>query len=161
MNNYRWSKIAQHLPGRTDNEIKNYWRTRVQKQARHLKIDSNSNKFLEAFRSHWMPRLLEKIAQDSSSIQPQNLAPPSSQLPVTNSGNTSKFPEVSQINFTQEKSIEDDRFYHVDMPRYHMQEMDMDVSMPDLHVADSDWFGQDFWNSDELWDFRKLGGVGV
>ncbi|KAF0896412.1 hypothetical protein E2562_024287 [Oryza meyeriana var. granulata] len=31
----RWSRIAQHLPGRTDNEIKNYWRTRVQK---HRKI---------------------------------------------------------------------------------------------------------------------------
>ncbi|CAO2204133.1 unnamed protein product [Urochloa humidicola] len=29
----RWSKIATHLPGRTDNEVKNYWRTRIQRKA--------------------------------------------------------------------------------------------------------------------------------
>nr|CAB3477723.1 unnamed protein product [Digitaria exilis] len=28
----KWSKIATHLPGRTDNEIKNYWRTRIQRK---------------------------------------------------------------------------------------------------------------------------------
>ena len=28
----RWSKISKRLPGRTDNEIKNYWRTRIQKK---------------------------------------------------------------------------------------------------------------------------------
>ncbi|GMJ06605.1 myb domain protein 116 [Hibiscus trionum] len=57
----RWSKIAQHLPGRTDNEIKNYWRTRVQKQARHLKIDANSVAFQNVVRCYWMPSLLQKM----------------------------------------------------------------------------------------------------
>ncbi|KAL4605579.1 hypothetical protein ACB092_09G039500 [Castanea dentata] len=33
----KWSRIARRLPGRTDNEIKNYWRTHLRKkaQARH------------------------------------------------------------------------------------------------------------------------------
>ncbi|WOK97729.1 hypothetical protein Cni_G06437 [Canna indica] len=57
----RWSRIAQHLPGRTDNEIKNYWRTRVQKQARQLKIDANSTLFRDALRCYWMPRLLDNM----------------------------------------------------------------------------------------------------
>ncbi|KAJ6899273.1 transcription factor MYB62 [Populus alba x Populus x berolinensis] len=63
----RWSKIAQHLPGRTDNEIKNYWRTKVQKEARQLNIEATSTKFLDAVRSFWMPRLLQKMEQDSYS----------------------------------------------------------------------------------------------
>nr|QST87260.1 transcription factor MYB108 [Abelmoschus esculentus] len=57
----RWSKIAHHLPGRTDNEIKNYWRTRVQKQARHLKVDANSAAFRNVIRCYWMPSLVQKM----------------------------------------------------------------------------------------------------
>lgn len=30
---FRWSRIAMKLPGRTDNEIKNYWRTYLRKKA--------------------------------------------------------------------------------------------------------------------------------
>ncbi|WOH15826.1 hypothetical protein DCAR_0935372 [Daucus carota subsp. sativus] len=57
----RWSKIAQQLPGRTDNEIKNYWRTRVQKHAKQLKCDVNSKQFKDFMRYVWMPRLVERI----------------------------------------------------------------------------------------------------
>ncbi|GMN24337.1 hypothetical protein TIFTF001_000509 [Ficus carica] len=39
----RWSRIARKLPGRTDNEIKNYWRTHMRKKAQEKKRANNSN----------------------------------------------------------------------------------------------------------------------
>ncbi|KAL2239524.1 transcription factor MYB48 isoform X2 [Sesamum indicum] len=36
----RWSRIARKLPGRTDNEIKNYWRTHMRKKAQERKKTS-------------------------------------------------------------------------------------------------------------------------
>ncbi|GLU04725.1 hypothetical protein SLE2022_218600 [Rubroshorea leprosula] len=77
----RWSRIAQQLPGRTDNEIKNYWRTRVQKQARQLNIESNSKNFLDTLRYFWMPTLLQKVEQNSSSSSASSSAPQSSGPP--------------------------------------------------------------------------------
>ncbi|KAL8047471.1 hypothetical protein ABFX02_07G002100 [Erythranthe guttata] len=72
----RWSKIAQHLPGRTDNEIKNYWRTRVQKHAKQLKCDVNSKQFKDTMRYLWMPRLVERIqSQSQSQVQATTGAP--------------------------------------------------------------------------------------
>ncbi|WOL14476.1 Myb-related protein 305-like [Canna indica] len=42
----RWSKIARQLPGRTDNEIKNYWRTRIQKRVKQSESFNLQNAML-------------------------------------------------------------------------------------------------------------------
>ncbi|KAF8665859.1 hypothetical protein HU200_053939 [Digitaria exilis] len=81
----RWSKIAAQLPGRTDNEIKNYWRTRVQKHAKQLNCDVNSKRFKDAMRFLWMPRLAERAAvahhhHQSSSSSPASSLPAAGDL---------------------------------------------------------------------------------
>ncbi|KAI7739986.1 hypothetical protein M8C21_004401 [Ambrosia artemisiifolia] len=100
----RWSKIARHLPGRTDNEIKNYWRTRVQKQARHLKIDSSSKKFVEALHRFWMPRLLEKVEQTSSSLVSNSTA--STLTMETDQNKVTTYPKTEQTVFSSLSSAQ-------------------------------------------------------
>lgn len=181
----RWSKIAQHLPGRTDNEIKNYWRTRVQKQARQLKVDSNSKKFVEAIKNLWVPRLLEKMEQCSSSSieKKQNLTLPNSPLinnqePCTKQNNntwgslensriySSDSMNVMTDNFTMcNNSIhQDDECYHVgsfSQQPEHFSYQEMSTS--ECEVAEANWFTDEgsLWNMDEFWQFKKLGDVDI
>ncbi|KAJ4961673.1 hypothetical protein NE237_021583 [Protea cynaroides] len=40
----RWSQIAAHLPGRTDNDVKNYWNTKLKKKLLEMGIDPVTHK---------------------------------------------------------------------------------------------------------------------
>ncbi|XP_010440825.1 PREDICTED: transcription factor MYB108-like [Camelina sativa] len=85
----RWSKIAQYLPGRTDNEIKNYWRTRVQKHAKQLRCDVNSQQFKDTMKYLWMPRLVERIqATSTRSVSTSSCVTTSSDQFVINNNST-------------------------------------------------------------------------
>ncbi|XP_059640124.1 MYB-like transcription factor 4 isoform X2 [Cornus florida] len=46
----RWSLIAGRLPGRTDNEVKNYWKTHIRKKLMSMGIDPNNHRL-----SHHLP----------------------------------------------------------------------------------------------------------
>ncbi|WMV28232.1 hypothetical protein MTR67_021617 [Solanum verrucosum] len=179
----RWSKIAQHLPGRTDNEIKNYWRTRVQKQARQLKVDSNSKKFVEAIKNLWVPRLLEKMEQCSSSSIDKKLPNlpliNNNQEPCTkhnkshdtnNNHNTTwgslenSLDSMNVLNENLNSILQDDECYHVgsfiQQPE-HLTYQEMSIS--ECEVAEANWFNDEgsLWNMDELWQFKKLGDVDI
>ncbi|CAI9299981.1 unnamed protein product [Lactuca saligna] len=43
----RWSKIAAQFPGRTDNEIKNHWNTRIKKKMKFLGLDHRTHTPIE------------------------------------------------------------------------------------------------------------------
>ncbi|KAK1592477.1 hypothetical protein Q3G72_025516 [Acer saccharum] len=100
----RWSKIAQHLPGRTDNEIKNYWRTRVQKHAKQLKCDVNSKQFKDTMRYLWMPRLVERIqaanAATTTTTVPGGFTATSTTTATTNN-NMVNIPSMANIGYNE------------------------------------------------------------
>ncbi|KAL1204911.1 Transcription repressor MYB5 [Cardamine amara subsp. amara] len=68
----RWSLIAGRIPGRTDNEIKNYWNTHLRKKLLRQGIDPQTHKPIDTNNIH---KPEEEVSGGQNPLEPNSSSP--------------------------------------------------------------------------------------
>eukprot|EP01018_Ginkgo_biloba_P014402 Gb_05777 [translate_table: standard] len=71
---YLWAKIAAHLPGRTDNEIKNYWNTHIKKKLKRMGIDPLTHQPIadaQPAQQSQVPLITVEVPEDAGDVETQ------------------------------------------------------------------------------------------
>lgn len=93
---YRWSLIAGRLPGRTDNEVKNYWNSHLRRKLISKGIDPNNHRL-----NHKTPSIQNPpISHSSKSLGLKDISKNESTIGKTN---VDKY-EVSDVASGEDES---------------------------------------------------------
>ncbi|VVB09610.1 unnamed protein product [Arabis nemorensis] len=125
----KWSLIAGRLPGRTDNEIKNYWNTHIRRKLINRGIDPTTHRPIQE----------SSASQDSKPTQLEPITSNTINISFTSSASTPKvetfqerisFPgkpeKISMLTFKEEKneSLVEEKFTDLNL--------ELRISLPDV-----------------------------
>ncbi|KAI9077475.1 hypothetical protein K1719_040546 [Acacia pycnantha] len=102
----RWSLIAGRLPGRTDNEVKNYWNSHLRRKLTNMGIDPNNHRLTPKFPSlshHHQNQTTSgssassglKKKKHKDNLNDNNNIEPITKKPKTTTGSAGNYEQVS------------------------------------------------------------------